>query len=379
MTNYHILDDTFIKERKKIEISMNDNDINEEILINEKDIIYLSPNNEYDIIIIKLKNEENYINYLQLDDKLFNKNSEKGYESIYILHYPNASFASVSYGKGIKTITDYDIEHKCNTLSGSSGGPILNLITNKVIGMHKGAIKKKDDIKYNIGTLLKFSLNDLKNKKNENIIKNEINMEIDINNGDIDKEICFLNNISEMNKSNTELYINNIKYEFRNSFVPEKQGVYHIKLKFNFYFKECGGLFYNCDKLKSIDLSCLSIKNAVFMGSMFQGCINLENINLSNLDTTNVTNMNRMFYKCGNLKNINLSSFNTKNAKNMQEMFFGCRNLKSIDLTNFDFGGVVNMKNMFNFFLVEFGGIKVNKESYEKIKLLNIDITRFSC
>ena len=164
MTNYHVLDNDFIKEKKMIEISMNDNEINEEISIKEKDIIYLSPNNEYDTIIIKLQKEENYINYLKLDDKLFNKNSEKGYESIYILHYPNASFASVSYGKGIKIINNYDIEHRCNTLSGSSGGPILNLTTNKVIGIHKGAINKNNNVKFNIGTLLKFPLEDLKNK-----------------------------------------------------------------------------------------------------------------------------------------------------------------------------------------------------------------------
>ena len=106
ITNYHILNDNYIQQNKKIEISMNDNDINEEIFINEKDIIYSSPKNEYDAIIIKLQKEEEYIHFLKLDDKLFNKNSEKGYESIYILHYPNGSNASVSYGKGIEFISN---------------------------------------------------------------------------------------------------------------------------------------------------------------------------------------------------------------------------------------------------------------------------------
>ena len=92
MTNYHILDDNFIKIKKKVEISMNDNDINEVISIKEKDIIYLSSNNEYDTIIIKLQKEENYINYLKLDDKLFNKNSEKGYESICFLWKRNKNY-----------------------------------------------------------------------------------------------------------------------------------------------------------------------------------------------------------------------------------------------------------------------------------------------
>ena len=171
LTNYHILDEKFIKKNKKIEISMNDNDINEDLFIEEKDIIYSSPNNKYDTIIIKLKKEENYINFLKLDDKLFNKNSEKGYESIYILHYPNASKASVSYGKGFtlkNTENNYDIEHKCNTLFGSSGGPILNLTNNKVIGIHKGCVKIKDKDIFNIGTLLKFPLNELKNKTFQN-------------------------------------------------------------------------------------------------------------------------------------------------------------------------------------------------------------------
>ena len=51
---------------------------------------------------------------------------------------------------------EYNIVHKCNTLLGSSGGPILNLSTKKVIGIHKAFIFKE---KYNIGTLLKYPLN----------------------------------------------------------------------------------------------------------------------------------------------------------------------------------------------------------------------------
>ena len=178
LTNYHILDEKFIKKNKKIEISMNDNDINEDLFVEEKDIIYSSPKDKYDTIIIKLKKEEKYINFLKLDDKLFNKNSEKGYESIYILHYPNASKASVSYGKGFilkNTENNYDIEHKCNTLFGSSGSPILNLTNNKVIGIHKGCAKIKDEVIFNIGTLLKFPLKELKNKIFQNSPKKKFN------------------------------------------------------------------------------------------------------------------------------------------------------------------------------------------------------------
>ena len=175
LTNYHVLDPQFIKENKNIKISMNDKSIIEEITVAEKDILYYSIRDKYDIIIIKINREENYIKYLELDDNLFNKNSEKGYneESIYILHYPNSSISSVSFGYGIETVKDkeFDISHKCNTEAGSSGGPILNLSTNKVIGIHKAFINRK---KYNIGTLLKYPLNLLKEKNTTSIQKFKI-------------------------------------------------------------------------------------------------------------------------------------------------------------------------------------------------------------
>ena len=172
MTSYQVIDDKYIKENKKIEISLNDNEIKEEIKLSDEDIMYISKENEYNLIIIKLIDVQEYmkyINYLELDDNLFNNNSLKGYESIYILHYPNYQNSAVSYGKGI--IYDpnykYDIQHKCHTLPSSSGGPILNLLTNKVIGIHKGNIQKNSEIKYNIGTFLKDPLEEIKNKDNK--------------------------------------------------------------------------------------------------------------------------------------------------------------------------------------------------------------------
>jgi surface protein len=288
----------------------------------------------------------------------------------------------VSYGKGIKFCNkdnNYDIEHRCNTLSGSSGGPILNLTTNKVIGIHKGAINKNSIAKFNIGTLLKFPLNEIKNNINKNNIKNEINMEVNINVEDTNNKIYFLNNVSEINDSNTELYINNIKHEFKKYFEPTNQGIYSIKLKFNFNFKSCSGLFLGCKNLKSIDLSSFNTKDVINMSRMFENCIQLESVNFSSFNTRNVSNMIRMFYNCRNLKRIDLSSFDTKNVKYMNQMFYKCINLKTIDLTHFDLKNVCEMKSMFYFENVFNGGINVNKEAYEKIKELNSFITKFSC
>ena len=46
------------------------------------------------------------------------------------------------------------IEHSCSTEMGSSGGPLLNFLNHKIIGIHKGS--KKD---YNLATLIKKELN----------------------------------------------------------------------------------------------------------------------------------------------------------------------------------------------------------------------------
>ena len=81
MTNFHILDKEYIiQKNNKIEISINDNKIIEEIIIKPEDVLYSSKRNEYDLVIIKLKEGQEYmknINYLELDDNLFNESSLK--------------------------------------------------------------------------------------------------------------------------------------------------------------------------------------------------------------------------------------------------------------------------------------------------------------
>ena len=96
-------------------------------------------------MILKI-NEDIAKNYLEIDNDIFKDKSELFYKdnSIYILHYPMDNKVSVSYGYGIEKINEYDIKNTCNTEQCSSGGPILNLMTSKIIGMHKGCIKKKE-------------------------------------------------------------------------------------------------------------------------------------------------------------------------------------------------------------------------------------------
>ena len=53
MTNYHIIDDYYIKNEKQIILYINDN--MKIIKVEEDSIFYSSETNKYDIIIIKLK------------------------------------------------------------------------------------------------------------------------------------------------------------------------------------------------------------------------------------------------------------------------------------------------------------------------------------
>ena len=136
------------------------------INLSKNKILYSSSNNKYDIIIIRLLDNE-IEHYLKIDENIF-ENSEKEYkdEPIYILHYPGKDEkAKVSYSeKGIEKINEYDIKHYCNTEEGSSGSPILSSMTNKIIGIHKAANRKRG---YNFGSFLKYPLSELKGNKNE--------------------------------------------------------------------------------------------------------------------------------------------------------------------------------------------------------------------
>ena len=161
ITNNHVIDENFMELKNQLKVYINDESYI--IDINKKNIIYSSERNKYDIIIIKLREGE-IKNFLQIDQNIFKFNSENLYldEQIFILHFPNIGEAKVSYACGIEKINDYDIKHKCNTEVGSSGGPIFSAITKRIIGIHKGAISNKEGkTVYNIGTFLKFPLNDL--------------------------------------------------------------------------------------------------------------------------------------------------------------------------------------------------------------------------
>ena len=56
----------------------------------------------------------------------------------------------------------------------------------------------------------------------------EINMEVKIEKGDINKKIYFIH----LEKAITKIFINNREHKKENFFEPENDGIYSIKIKF---------------------------------------------------------------------------------------------------------------------------------------------------
>ena len=381
ITNYHVIDEDYIKEKNDIDLTLDDDNINKTIILNNNSRkIYT--NKKYDITIIEIKSKDEINNFMDLDEKIFNEKSEKLYNnhSIYIPQYLKGDKAEVSYGI-INNIVGYNINHFCCTEFGSSGSPIINLLNNKIIGIHKQANTNR---KYNTGTYLKYPINEFINK-----YKNKIEITLDINNDVINRNLYFLDNtdyiedktntkhfhdnLKELNEDNTELYINNKKYKFTKYFIPEKEGKYKIKLIFKINIKDCSFMFAGCKNIIDINLKYFNTSNTINMRYMFSGCENIKELDLSSFDTINVENMEGMFggynnlasidwssiniekppktkiyiNNCQSLEKLNLSSFDTKNVNNMMGMFGGCSQLKELNLSSFDTKNVKNMMYMF--------------------------------
>ena len=87
----------------------------------------------------------------------------------------------------------------------------------------------------------------------------KINITINIDKNDVNKNIYFLDNyyydenydkkythdhLKELNENNTELYINNNKMEkYEKYFIPKEKGEYKIELRFNIYLTDCSYMF----------------------------------------------------------------------------------------------------------------------------------------
>lgn len=137
MTNNHILNHKILL-----------NDISSIISINfhlEKKLFELNPKKHFifsdpflDITFIKLRKEE--LDYLGIDCLEVHQEREFGTKNAFIVQYPNGKNISLSQGK-IKQIWGFNLFHNVSTDHGSSGGPLVLLKDNKIIGVHKCGLK----------------------------------------------------------------------------------------------------------------------------------------------------------------------------------------------------------------------------------------------
>ena len=107
-------------------------------------------------------------------------------------------------------------------------------------------------------------------------------------------------------------------------------------------------IFYNCKSLKYIDLSEFETSSITSMDSLFYGCENLESVKLGNINTYNVRNMNQMFSGCKKLQMLDLSYFNTSNVISTYQMFSNCQSLQYIDIKNINISSINDMSEMFS-------------------------------
>lgn len=106
-------------------------------------------------------------------------------------------------------------------------------------------------------------------------------------------------------------------------------------------------LFYNCQKLKSIDLRSMDTSGAIDMSMMFSALISVEELDVSNFDTTNVVDMYDMFFEARSIKSLDVSNFDTSKVVNMYGLFGFMNKLENLELGNFETANVTNMAGMF--------------------------------
>ena len=402
MTNNHVLEEKDITLGKNIKISF-DNDKSTKIInINNKRKVYT--NKKLDTTIIEIfKKEDKFENipFLDIDEKsLLIDDPEKKYKniSVYMLHYLLGDKLDFSPGKilNIDKIKS-KIEHSCSTEMGSSGGPLLNFINHKIIGIHKGS--KKD---YNLATLIKApieefnkkfknkeKINDgkeqaiinysapIKEKENEIVNKNNYK-EVDIDELIIrykKREIGFFNSITsflvndsilgenisqnkifgekfvENNFNNCKIVINGIEQDLCSFYDIPENNVFEITLKGINKIKDMSFMFYGCSSfLTSPNIHRWNTSEIINMSGIFWNCNLITTLpDISEWDTKNVTNISNMFQGCNSLISLpDISKWNTENVTDMSGIFWNCNSLKYLpDISKWKTNKVSNMSYMF--------------------------------
>ena len=399
ITNRHVLNEDDIKPGKKISFSLNNDEEKYEIEIGKERKIYTSE--IYDVTIIEIKDEDklNKDSFFEIDDNIYNPNHNFNNKLIYLLYYPKGKGMLFQQGS-IKNVDvkekNYEIEYLCDSNSddGSSGGPLINSIDYKVIGIDKGASKSN----FNCGTLLKEAIiefrkqiknednkiKDIENKiiynmKNEDIKnnkeekkKNYLHELIGKKNEDKEDEITIRYKIEDImdrkeirlfgdefvknNRRKCKIIIDKKEFNLKTyvdiNVNQLNNGIFEIKLKGIKKVTNMSYMFYNCESLSSLpNISKWKTQNVTDMKFMFYNCTSLSTLSdISKWNTLNVINMSEMFSYCYSLSSLpEISKWNTQNVTDISSMFYHCKSLFTLpDISKWNTQNVINMKGMFS-------------------------------
>ena len=148
-------------------------------------------------------------------------------------------------------------------------------------------------------------------------------------------------------------------------FAYSQIGVYPYPTTFPYSFTgeraDMSCMFYKCTDLPQINPEYMVTSQTTDIKWFFADCLNMKaDYDLSSWNTSSVTNMNSVFYNCNKLKSLNLSGWNTSRVTDMSQMFCNCESLTSLDLSSFSTksllfdpanSGTFNNTGIVNFFI----------------------------
>ena len=72
-----------------------------------------------------------------------------------------------------------------------------------------------------------------------------------------------------------------------------------------------------------------------------------ENVVIKNLDVSLIGDLSELFYDCESIRTLDLSGWKTSNIKNMNRIFSGCFKLESLDVSGWDTSSIIYIDSMF--------------------------------
>jgi surface protein len=159
-----------------------------------------------------------------------------------------------------------------------------------------------------------------------------------------------------------EVIIDGQKMDFALTNYKLEESEHNIIFKWNSPFKTCNNMFFNIERVLTVDFSNFDSSQITDVNGIFFGCKYLKSINFKNFGTSLIKSMDDMFFGCNSLISIDLSGFDTSSVTTMRNMFRNCSSLKSLDLSSFKTSSLTRIENMF----------------YDAESLLSLDLSNFN-